>query len=76
MIPVPKLQDYKYEIYDIFDKDKVLKVVSRLKEIEKDIDWRRGNNGNYNKKAIKFLMLIEAIAGKRYSSQLSYLIWR
>lgn len=73
LIPVPKLQN---DEHNIFDKDEVLKVVIRLKEIEKDIDWRRDDNGDYNWKAIEFLMLIEVIAGKRYSSQLSYLIWR
>ena len=55
---------------------KVLNVVNRLKEIENKIDWKRDNNENYNIQAFRFLSLIEVIAGKRYSSKLSYLIWR
>jgi hypothetical protein len=72
-IPIPKL---KNDCKNIFDSNEVLNVVNRLKEIENKIDWKRDNNENYNIQAIRFLSLIEAIAGKRYSSKLSYLIWR
>lgn len=72
-IPIPK---FKNNCENIFDYNQVLNVVNRLKEIESEIDWRRDNNENYNIRAIRFLSLIEVIAGKRYSSNLSYLIWR
>lgn len=72
-IPIPKL---KNDGENIFDSNEVLNVVNRLKEIENKIDWKRDNNENYNIQAIRFLSLIEVIAGKRYSSKLSYLIWR
>lgn len=72
-IPIPEL---KNDCENIYDYNQVLNVVNRLKEIESEIDWRRDNNENYNIQAIRFLSLIEVIAGKRYSSNLSYLIWR
>lgn len=72
-IPIPK---FKNDCENIFDSNEVLNVVNRLKEIESKIDWKRDNNENYNIQAIRFLSLIEVIAGKRYFSKLSYLIWR
>ena len=72
-IPILNL---KNDCENIFDSNEVLNVVNRLKEMESKIDWRRDNNENYNIRTIRFLSLIEAIASKRYSSKLSYLIWR
>ena len=51
------------------------KIVDRLKEISKDIDWDETVLGGHTSEAISFMALLEIIAGKRNLNKLAYLVF-
>lgn len=59
-IPIPKINDYSML--------EVLKIVNRLKDIAKNIDWNTSE-------ALEFMVLLETIAGKRNANNLAYLVF-
>lgn len=69
-IPIPEIHpDYLYSPFE------VLKVVYKLKDIEKNIDWKVDALGNHSADAICFMALLEAISGKRNFNKLAYLVF-
>ena len=64
-IPIPKVNP------EYWDPIEVMKIVDRLKEISKDIDWDEETvlDGHI------FMTLLEAIAGKRNLNKLAYLVF-
>lgn len=53
----------------------VMKIINRLKEISKDIDWSETAFGGHTSEAISFMALLEVIAGKRNLNKLAYLVF-
>ncbi len=68
-IPIPKIEPTQWAFAD------VVKIVDRLKEISKDIDWNRSILYGHTSEAISFMALLEAIAGKRKLNELAYLVF-
>lgn len=69
-IPVPEINpDY------LFNPSEVLRIVDKLKNIERDIDWNKTAFDCYTSEAISFMSLLEAIAGKRNFCKLAYLVF-
>lgn len=69
-IPIPKANIAGY-----YSPSEVLKIVDRLKNIAKDIDWNGAVFGDYTSEAISFMALLEVIAGKRNLNKLAYLVF-
>lgn len=69
-IPIPEI-----DLDFLYNPSEVLNVVYRLKDIEKDIDWKVDALGNHNIDAIRFMALLEAISGKRNFNKLAYLVF-
>lgn len=69
-IPIPKSNIAGY-----YSPSEVLKIVDRLKNIAKDIDWNDAVFGNYTSEVISFMALLEVIAGKRNLNKLAYLVF-
>lgn len=53
----------------------VMRIVNRLKEISKDIDWDKTVLGGHTSEAINFMALLEVISGKRNLNKLAYLVF-
>ena len=70
-IPIPKI----YSEPPFYRASEVLKIVYKLKDIEKDIDWNEAILGGYTSEAINFMTLLKAIAGKRNFHKLAYLVF-
>lgn len=69
-IPVPEINpDY------LFNPSEVLRIVDKLKNIERDINWNKTAFDCYTSEAISFMSLLEAIAGKRNFCKLAYLVF-
>lgn len=69
-IPVPKINpDY------LWSSSEVLKIVYKLKDIERNVNWNKTMFDGYTSEAISFMSLIEAIAGKRNFCKLAYLVF-
>ena len=73
------LEAYKIPIPDInpeyWNPVKVMRIVDRLKEISKDINWDETVLGGHTSEAINFMVLLEVIAGKRNLNKLAYLVF-
>lgn len=69
-IPVPEINlDYLWNLSE------VLKIVYKLKDIERNVNWNKTMFDGYTSEAISFMSLIEAIAGKRNFCKLAYLVF-
>ena len=69
-IPIPEINTDC-----LYSPSEVLKVVYKLKDIEKDINWEVDALGNHNIEAIRFMALLESISGKRNFHKLAYLVF-
>lgn len=69
-IPIPEIDPDV-----LYNPCEVLKIVYRLKDIEKDINWETDALGNHNIDAIRFMALLESISGKRNFNKLCYLVF-
>ena len=69
-IPIPEIDPDV-----LYNPCEVLKIVYRLKDIKKDINWERDALGNLNIEAIRFLALLESISGKRNFNKLYCLVF-
>ena len=68
-IPIPEVNPEYWSPVD------VMRIVDRLKEISKGIDWNETVLGGHTSEAISFMALLEAIAGKRKLNELAYLVF-
>lgn len=68
-IPIPEVNP------EYWDPIEVMKIVYRLKEISKDIDWNETVLGGHTSEAIGFMALLKEIAGKRNAYKLAYLVF-
>lgn len=68
-IPIPEVN------LEYWSPVEVMRIVDRLKEISKDIDWNEAVLGGHTSEAISFMALLEAIAGKRKVNELAYLVF-
>lgn len=69
-IPIPEIDPDV-----LYNPCEVLKIVYRLKDIERDINWETDALGNHNIDAIRFMALLESISGKRNFNKLCYLVF-
>ena len=69
-IPVPKINPGY-----LWNPSEVLKIVGKLKDIERDVNWNKTTFDGYTSEAISFMSLLEAIAGKRNFYKLAYLVF-
>ena len=68
-VPIPEVNP------EYWNPVEVLRIVDRLKEISKDIDWDETILGGHTSEAISFMVLLETIAGKRNLNKLAYLVF-
>lgn len=69
-IPVPEINpDYPWS------PSEVLKIVCKLKNIERNVNWNKTMFDGYTSEAISFMSLLEAVAGKRNLCKLAYLVF-
>lgn len=68
-IPIPEVNP------EYWSPVEVMRIVDRLKEISKDIDWDETVLGGHTSEAISFMALLEIIAGKRNLNKLAYLVF-
>lgn len=68
-IPIPEVNPEYWSLVE------VMRIVDRLKEISKDIDWNETVLGGHTSEAISFMALLEVIAGKRNLNKLAYLVF-
>lgn len=68
-IPIPEVNP------EYWSPVEVMRIVDRLKEISKDIDWNETVLGGHTSEAISFMALLEVIAGKRNLNKLAYLVF-
>lgn len=68
-IPIPEVNP------EYWSPVEVMRIVDRLKEISKDIDWDETVLGGHTSEAISFMALLEVIAGKRNLNKLAYLVF-
>lgn len=68
-IPIPEINP------EYWNPVEVLRIVDRLKEISKDINWDETILGGHTSEAIGFMVLLETIAGKRNLNKLAYLVF-
>lgn len=69
-IPIPEIN-----LDCLWNPLEVLKIVDKLKDIEKDINWEVDASGNHNIEAIEFMVLLESLSGKRNFNKLAYLVF-
>ena len=69
------LKAYEIPIPEYWSPIEVLRIVNRLKEISKDINWDEAILGGHTSEAISFMVLLETIAGKRNLNKLAYLVF-
>lgn len=68
-IPIPEVNP------EYWSPVEVMRIVNKLKEISKDINWDEAILGGHTSEAISFMVLLETIAGKRNLNKLAYLVF-
>lgn len=68
-IPIPELNPPEWSPVE------VMRIVDRLKEIAKDINWDEAILSGRTSEAVSFMALLEIIAGKRNLNKLAYLVF-
>lgn len=69
-IPIPEIN-----LGNPWNPLEVLKIINKLKDIKKDINWEVDTLGYHDIEAIRFMALLESIAGKRNFNKLAYLVF-